>query len=211
MPMAKLTLDDLERELQQAEDPSSLYEAGKKLVQHARAIEAERKDKPLVELWSVFWGDALFICRHDTGVLYTNQVGGTCCSHPTIEGFAIPIRVQQKEELSESLYDECECDEFDWDDMRSRTQKALVACGLDLVFEPLSDANRQAFLADIKSNNQYGPDRIWLAEAWLPVQVRADIDDPVGYGRSTPDKWPNHTALKDLAGRWGVLTWENSD
>lgn len=172
-------------------------------------------EKPLVELWSMFWGDALFICRHDTGVLYTNQVGGTCCSHPTIEGFAVPIRVQKEEleALSSSVYEQCWSElwgDLDWDDMRTTTEKALEACGLDLVFEPLRESNREAFLAYAESI-RFTSDRIWYAEAWLPVQVRADIDDPVGYGRSTPDKWPNATALMHLGGRWGILTWENSD
>ena len=42
-----------------------------------------------VKLWEL--SGAALIVPENTGVFYTNQVNGTACEHPKIEGFLIPI------------------------------------------------------------------------------------------------------------------------
>ena len=46
--------------------------------------------KPLVRLWDSVGLD--LIIEYPSGILYSNQTGGTSCLHPEIEGVYIPLR-----------------------------------------------------------------------------------------------------------------------
>lgn len=39
-----------------------------------------------------YLGDVVVIARAPTGVSYTNQVNGVCCSHPVVEGFPVAAK-----------------------------------------------------------------------------------------------------------------------
>lgn len=50
-----------------------------------------RGDEPLIELWNLDCFTGLIVPAK-TGIFYTNQCGGTACTHPEIEGFYVPIQ-----------------------------------------------------------------------------------------------------------------------
>ena len=46
------------------------------------------------------------IIKHPTGVLYSNQAGGMCCSHPEEEGYYLPLNDTFKWDDGNSFHDE---------------------------------------------------------------------------------------------------------
>ena len=44
-----------------------------------------------IELWDLGSEYLGLIIPADTGISYTNQVGGTYCGHPVVEGFYVPL------------------------------------------------------------------------------------------------------------------------
>lgn len=129
--------------------------------------------------------DSAGIIRPDytSAVAFTNQVGGTACMHPHVKGVFIPFPVGIFDEyvddplidLTMEFYDENLVSEF------------LKRFELKQFFVPLSPAGfgRLPHTAHL------------LAEAWVPVVVRA---------RS--DKWPELRQLEDCA---VIITYPNSD
>lgn len=67
-------------------------------------IETKRGDKVVVELLGVrnFYG---VIIESPTGVIYTNQCGGTACTHPEAEGFLVLLDYFDDEEAYKILAD----------------------------------------------------------------------------------------------------------
>ena len=51
--------------------------------------ETKRGDKFVVQLWES--QTASLLVEAPTGAIYTNQCGGTACSHPEVEGFEVPV------------------------------------------------------------------------------------------------------------------------
>lgn len=45
--------------------------------------------KPVIELYDLV--QPVIIVEAPTGVIYTNQVGGTACRHPECEGYLLPL------------------------------------------------------------------------------------------------------------------------
>lgn len=122
----------------------------------------------------------------DTGVVYSNQVGGTGCCHPSIEGFFVPLDVGAPDETNDPLYDTY-LDPYTRADMDKAT--ALIAL-LGLEGELEAPAPREC------------PEGQKIGEAWVPVKVKED-----GSGSLTS----RFGVLHDLRGRVGVLTYPNSD
>lgn len=52
--------------------------------------EIQRGDKYVIRLWDI--QTPSIIVESPTGVIYTNQCGGTMCSQPELEGFLVPLR-----------------------------------------------------------------------------------------------------------------------
>lgn len=81
----------------------------------------------------------------ETGVSWTNQVGGTMCSHPTAVGVFLPM--WEFTNAGDPLFEQY----IDWDNScLDIVAEFLRATGLDWAFEPR--------LAD------------FVAEAWVPVR-----------------------------------------
>jgi hypothetical protein len=52
--------------------------------------------KPVIQLWeSVGLG---LIVEHPSGIIYSNQTGGTSCFHPEVEGVFVPLRNEMDHE-----------------------------------------------------------------------------------------------------------------
>lgn len=58
----------------------------------------------LVELWDCDLGVACIV-EHKSGVVWTNQVGGTCCLHPSLEGVLVPVasKLVEKDSLEDRV------------------------------------------------------------------------------------------------------------
>ena len=102
---------------------------------------------PLIELWNLqHEGFYALIVLAETGILYSNQVGGVACNHPTVEGFCVPLPPPPLEEFDDPTRDR-------YEEMNPElTEAFLRTSGYDRFF----DANR-----DMK-----------VSEAWIPVFVR---------------------------------------
>jgi hypothetical protein len=58
--------------------------------------------RPTIRLWSLPH-EAMFVIEHPSGVVYTNQTGGTACDQPELEGVLVPLDLEpeQSERLAE--------------------------------------------------------------------------------------------------------------
>lgn len=124
-----------------------------------------------VELWNV--DSPGVIVEIPTGVRWSNQTGGTACNHPEVEGVFVPMASVQPD--PDPFIDE-------WGRPYDRDAVAawLLAADLDDVFEPREEADE-------------------MAEAWIPVRVRAFIPD----GRAIQ--------LQTFWGKNAIITYPNSD
>ncbi|MBV1909350.1 MAG: hypothetical protein KUG78_08505 [Kangiellaceae bacterium] len=126
----------------------------------------------------------VLIIPGNTGVTYTNQVGGTECAYPELEGSIVPV----------------EYDILLEDPLNSLTLKICklfpdgnpgdITCDIADKIQSLLDGS--PYTKDIKV------DRCMLEqskEAWLNVKVKGSLDDTI-------DSSDEKTA---------VLTWPNSD
>lgn len=102
-------------------------------------------DIKTVELWQTGL-DPVVIIQMKTGVWFTNQVGGTSCQHPSVEGVMIPLLWSEVPLNSEFL------DDVGSDYSSERVRQFLIECGLDEQLEPDQDATE-------------------VMEAWVPVVV----------------------------------------
>jgi hypothetical protein len=149
--------------------------------------------QPTFELWthSNFFGA---IVLQKTGVWWSNQVGGTACAHPKVEGFYVPIRMQDVDTYGESIVD-----------------LAWHAYDEDLVKEWLTEYQWSYWFEPIPADVLDGllePEKT-IYEAWMPVRVRPDLADPQPdetlAGKERRAFWHAHR------GRVVIFTWENSD
>lgn len=142
-------------------------------------------DKPLISLACNNRDYVGIIFRGPTGVLYSNQVGGTSCCHPSVEGFFVPLSVGVPDEEFDPLLD-IYPDPYTRADVDKVTALiALLGLEEDLVAPAPGECEDQE-----------------IGEAWVPVKVRED-----GCGRHSS----RFGALHNLRGRVGVLTYPNSD
>jgi len=125
-----------------------------------------------------------------TGFTFSNQVGGTYCAHPTLEGIYIPLRPFDSDlDLKE-------------DPLQDHKKKTYEDSHAEMIQEFLSWAELDKFLKvpskldfDLAIPNSY------LAEAWVPVQVKS----------VPPHQFGNGAVLENLVGKIGILTCQNSD
>ena len=134
----------------------------------------------LLDMHSEFLG---LIIPYNTGVTYTNQVGGTAIMHPEVEGFYIPLP-------------HCWLTE----DHRGTVQGFVRTNNTSSDPEELHDLVRKFLSADGGTlKTWFSVPKITLemvAEAWVPVVIVED--------RNFPFTVP-------IAGLLGYLTWNNSD
>jgi len=107
---------------------------------------------PVIELWGI---DSLFgvILECKSGVFYSNQVGGTSCQHPTVEGVYIPLHGYELG--TDPLYDDY--------DASVKAVKEFVNAnhGINEFFEYIEDERA-------------------IHEAWVPLRIRKDLSlDPI--------------------------------
>jgi len=148
-----------------------------------------------------------------TGVIWTNQTGGTACMQPRLEGFLIPLNHAWLPDPDPLL-------DFVWDLDPEAVGKFLTASPeLNALFESVSKAETGVAICPftperLDHNGQLvtlREDRLQLMEAWVAVRVRSERPegslDVSGYDLEF--FWDE--ALKDFAGQIGILTYPNSD
>ena len=143
----------------------------------------EGRKKIVVDLWDSPFHTFLLIVKHPTGVLYSNQTGGSACDHPQVEGFVLPLdggRVAGVviEELGGLWRDIYDCT-YPYEDLVEATN-------------PLLDKLCRGMKLDLSGKNS-------MQEAWLHVLF--PLPQPL---RSKGEG----SILETVA---GVLTWTNSD
>lgn len=140
------------------------------------------KDPPRrVELWGLDLQPVLIV-EWPSGVVFSNQVGGVGCIHPSLEGILVPLP---------GAYDLdndplCEYREFEpgpdnrAEERDQRVKEWLVWAELDVPFVPRTDEP--------------------LYEAWIPVRVR---EEGLGY--------PYEELIGAFRGARAIITYLNSD
>ena len=145
--------------------------------------------QPLVELWE---GVGLgVIIEYPSGVLYSNQTGGTACRHPRVEGIFIPIRNDVA--LDGTLMSpEIELRQYF---ANGKYGGSGAVGGIDTDDAEFIDT----LLARRRLSDVLSVDVSRLCEseeAWVPVLIAKDDGVFSGFG-----PYP----------RRGILTWSNSD
>ena len=150
--------------------------------------------QPLIELWE---GVGLgLIIEWPSGILYSNQTGGTACLHPEVEGVFIPLRNDCERDGDRLLSPENELLEY-FEGPKHRGTGAIR--GLDT-----DDAELITSVLAKWQLHQLAVDRTRLGdshEAWVYVVIEGELAG----GDGLPLRgFPAHP-LK------GILTWSNSD
>jgi len=151
---------------------------------------------PIVQLWEAV-GLGLII-EYPSGIAYSNQTGGTSCSHPKVEGLLVPLRNDTEYETRRLLSPENEL--YDYFKGPKYCGTGAIG-GLDV--EDVSFI--ESVLEKYRLSSCISIDRSRLAdshEAWVYVNVERE------------ERSEDH--LKIFAGlgpypRSGVLTWTNTD
>lgn len=120
-----------------------------------------------------------------SGVVWSNQVGGTACFHPEVEGIFIPLPDNR-----------CFVDGYDKDGfgvIRERCEvKHPESSELILKFLKATGLNK---LFEMRLNMK----GVVMHEAWVPLKIKKKLAHPP------------HELLNDFRGRDVILTYENSD
>ena len=145
--------------------------------------------QPLIELWE---GVGLgVIIEYESGVLYSNQTGGTACRHPRAEGVFVPIRNDVA--LDGALIGpEAALQDYFADGKYERTGAVGGIDSDDVKFiDTLLDKWRLSDVLSVDVSRLSESE-----EAWVPVLIAKDEGIFSGFG-----PYP----------RRGILTWTNSD
>lgn len=137
--------------------------------------------RKLIELWSL--AGAALIVPGNTGILITNQVGGTACLHPEIEGFIVPIS----------------------DDLLIQDYKDSLQFQLCKLFDGVWDQLPDEILRKIQSLLNRYPETRGITIDWSKKSESFESWVWV-IAKETED-----SAYKGFGTLEGVLTWENSD
>jgi hypothetical protein len=143
------------------------------------------KPLPLIKLYNTNGIGVIVI--HETGVLYSNQVGGYACLHPEIEGVYIPLHnelVPQEDELMTFFTGS------KWQGWCDTEIDNETADFVDTVLSKSPDTKQFKVNRSMLKNS---------CEAWVNVKIL-----PTGEER-------NLSLLRDFESGKGILTWENSD
>ncbi len=103
-----------------------------------------------VELWGMEDDDYLgFITPFSSGVTWSNQIGGTSCQHPSIEGIFLPLPAHWRPDVDPAL---------NYYDLDPSQVQAFLEAAPELLrrFEPIPNF----------------PETEPSGEAWVPVRVR---------------------------------------
>ncbi len=149
-------------------------------------------DKPLVNIYdSVGLG---IIIEFPTGVMISNQTGGTACLHPKMEGIYLPLANDYTDAGKEFLSPEIELTEYF---TGSKYNGSGATGGIDL-----ADAERiNSIIRKYRLNNLIEIDLNRLSEsheAWIRIQVQEEKDFEL------LKEFKNYPLN-------GILTWGNSD
>lgn len=130
-----------------------LANGDEELANQVRAIAENLGEKTVIDL-SDWQGPMLFlIAKPGTGVVFTNQTGGTTCYHPTVEGYAIPLPVFAGDTDDDSLG--------------------------DFWAPEIADIHVQSWLEEHGIDDWFDP---WIGhnggEAWIPVRIKQDLTYP---------------------------------
>ena len=149
-------------------------------------------DKPLIEIWdSVGLG---IIIEFPTGVLISNQTGGTACLNPKIEGIYLPLANDYSEENKRFLSPEIELTNY-FEGTKHKGAGAIK--GIDI-----EDAKKiDSIMTNSRLNELIEIDLNRLTEsheAWIRIKIHNDTNTELIQGF---DNYPLD----------GILTWGNSD
>ena len=151
-------------------------------------------NKPIIQLWeSVGLG---VIIAYPTGVLCSNQTGGTSCLHPQLEGVFVPLRNDCLEETRELISPENDLIEYFTGSKYKGTGATLGLDKEDAYFIETLLAKHGLSPAIHVDHDQLKESH----EAWVHVIILGD----------------EHSILPVFSGfgnypKQGVLTWANSD
>ncbi len=128
----------------------------------------------------------------DSGVVYSNQTGGTSCLHPELQGVYISMRNDYTEEHKKFLSPEVELSDF-FEGVKHRGAGATNGLDLDdVVFiESVLEKYNLDGSIEIARNRLHESH-----EAWVNVSITGDSDVFSGFG-----PYPRNA----------ILTWANSD
>lgn len=130
------------------------------------------------------------LVEHPTGVLWSNQTGGTACAHPECEGFYVPLgRAQMFADVEYPF-------ESQWWLTSAELEKVDSWC-----VKPYDREAVQAWIDSVpdlatvlKPRDSYEG---WWGENWIPVRVR--------------DGLSQFDCLSGLGNKLAILTMQNSD
>ena len=152
--------------------------------------------KPIIQIYDSV-GTGLIICC-ESGIVITNQTGGTSCLHPEIEGVFVPLRNDYVEETGKFMSPELELTKhFEG----FKHGGAGATSGID-------EEDAEFIESVLKRVRLFPPisvDRGKLKkshEAWIHVLISGDESDD-----------PDLSAFAHFAPypRSGIFTWANSD
>ena len=152
--------------------------------------------KPTIRIYDSIGTGLIIECQ--SGILVSNQTGGTSCLHPEIEGVYVPLRNDYSDETREFMSPENELSDYF---TGSKHAGAGATSGIDE-----DDAHFiESVLARVKLHPPVSVDRRRLRkshEAWIHVEISGDEcsdSDLSAFVHFAP--YP----------RSGILTWCNSD
>lgn len=126
----------------------------------------------------------VLLVPENTGIIYTNQVGGTECDHPEMEGFLIPIEydIQLDNPISSLTFKLCA--------LFPEGNPGIVDRDIAIKIQELLDSSpfTTGVIVDLDKIEE-------SKEAWLYVQVHGTLDD----------------TIEEHSVSGAVLTWPNSD
>ncbi len=151
-------------------------------------------NKPQIEIWdSVGLG---IIVRYPSGVLVSNQTGGTSCLHPNVEGIYLPFHNDYDE--NDKTFSSPEID-FDGCFTDSKYDGSGACSGIDEEDVKRLEAILKKYSMDsfIRINMNKMKES---HEAWIHIFIESDEKNPYSLFKGF-DPYP----------RQGILTWSNSD
>lgn len=150
-----------------------------------------------IELWNE---DVIgLVVPAKTGIVWTNQTGGTHCAHPTMEGFFVPLHNPD--------FPSCAADDPLVDGWWKAVGPDEVAEGPSW-HQPVDVGAIKSLLDKSPWAGIFKPDPTYVGywgEAWVPVIINCS---PKVEGVFSSGIIP---LLGDLSGRSAILTYPNSD
>ncbi|MFD2562881.1 DUF6210 family protein [Aquimarina rubra] len=149
-------------------------------------------DKPLIQIWdSVGLG---LIIEFPSGIMISNQTGGTSCLHPKIEGVYVPLANDYKEKNKEFLSPEIELTAYF---QGSKYKGSGAIKGIDL--EDAKEIHTIMATSGLHECIEIDLNRLKEShEAWIRIKI---YDNPNNELISGFKEYPLN----------GILTWSNSD